>query len=188
MDSAPIPTWPLRQAARIITQGGVVAWPTEAVYGLGCNPYDGQAVARLLRVKRRDPAQGLILIAADLRQLADFVAPVDAAIRDKIMATWPGPYTWILPAAPACPRWLTGRHLGLAVRVTAHPVGRALCRACAMPLVSTSANRHGRPPARTALQTRRQLGRAVDMIIAGAVGGDKNPSQIRDALTGARLR
>ena len=166
----------------------MIAWPTEAVYGLGCNPYDAQAVLRLLRLKRRDPAQGLILTAADFAQFADFIAPPDANLRDKIMPTWPGPVTWILPAAPACPRWLTGDHPGLAVRVTAHPIARALSHACGMPLVSTSANRHGRRPARTALQTRRQLGRQLDMIISGATGGDKNPSQIYHATSGARLR
>ena len=102
--------WRIKQAARVVQAGGIIAYPTEAVYGLGCNPYDAQAVLRLLAIKRRDPAQGLILIGCKLSDFSDFIQPLDMAIEDKVMASWPGPYTWLLPASGHCPVWLRGVH------------------------------------------------------------------------------
>nr|MDQ2696242.1 Sua5/YciO/YrdC/YwlC family protein [Pseudomonadota bacterium] len=118
----------LRQAARILRQGGVIAYPTEAVYGLGCDPRNRRAVQRLLEIKRRPPAKGLILIAADLAQLEPFIDPLPPDRRRLLDAAWPGPVTWLVPARRA-PVWLRGNHPTLAVRVTAHPLAAALCRA-----------------------------------------------------------
>jgi hypothetical protein len=112
----------LRVAARVLANGGVVAYPTEAVYGLGCDPWDGMAVDRILRIKGRHRAKGLILIAADPAQLLPFVEPLPPGRMTEILATWPGPNTWLLPARPTTPAWLTGRFDTLAVRVTAHPL------------------------------------------------------------------
>jgi L-threonylcarbamoyladenylate synthase len=106
----------------------------------------------------------------------------------QVQSHWPGPYTWLLPAAPWVPNWLTGRHTTLAMRVTAHPIAAALCRAAGMPLVSTSANLSGRPPARTPLQAQIRCGGEIDMVLHGATGGLARPTTIRDALTGATLR
>ncbi len=181
-------TWAIKQAADIIIAGGVIAYPTEAVYGLGCNPFDVQAVMRLLGIKRRDPGQGVILIGHSHRQFSDLVRPLDRATHEKIMAHWPGPVTWLLPASADCPRWLRGEHNTLAVRVTAHKQTRRLCGACGLPLVSTSANRHGQPAARTALQVRRRLGDEMDMILAGPTSGHTRPSEIRDAHSNRRIR
>ena len=119
----------LRLAAHLMHRGGVIAYPTEAVYGLGCDPWNGEAVARLLAIKRRDVSKGLILIAADAAQLAPFVEELPAARMAEIRASWPGPHTWLLPARAITPRWLTGRFDTLAVRVTAHPLAaRTLSR------------------------------------------------------------
>jgi L-threonylcarbamoyladenylate synthase len=179
----------LREAARLLQSGGVLAYPTEAVYGLGCDPLDHAAVRRILAFKGRPMAKGLILIAAEFRQLRHFVRPLDDARRmTDVLASWPGPHTWLLPAAPACPVWLTGAHDTLAVRVTAHPLAAALCRTAGMPLVSTSANRAGRPPARTVLQARRRCGPEVDAYLSGPTGGLARPTPIRDAVRGALLR
>jgi L-threonylcarbamoyladenylate synthase len=180
--------WQLRAAVRCIHAGGVIAYPTEAVYGLGCDPLDGDAVMHLLEIKRRPLAQGLILIGAGFAQLAPYVGPVPAPIMKRIQATWPGPVTWLLPAAPGCPYWLRGAHRTIAVRVTAHPLAAALCRAAGHALVSTSANRHRSPPARTALQVERRLGAELDYVLTGKVGPRKHPSEIRDALTGRVVR
>lgn len=180
--------WHLRAAARSIHSGGVVAYPTEAVYGLGCDPLDGDAVFRLLAIKQRPLAQGLILIGADFSQLAPYVGPVSAPVMKRIRASWPGPVTWLLPATPGCPWWLCGAHETIAVRVTAHPLAAALCRAAGHALVSTSANRHGRPAARTHLQVERQLGAELDYVLTGKVGPRKHPSEIRDALSGRIVR
>ncbi len=184
----PRPLWQLKQAAHLLREGGILAYPTESVYGLGCNPLNVHAVMRLLAIKRRDMGKGLILIADDFDQLRPFVGDIPDDRLAEIRHQWPGPVTWLLPSAPWVPYWLTGNHDTLAMRVTAHPIAAALCRAAGMPLVSTSANLSGRPPARTPLQVRLRCGAEVDMILHGATGGERRPSRIRDAVTGATLR
>lgn len=178
----------LRLAARILRQDGVIAYPTEAVYGLGCNPWARDAVERILTIKCRDMDKGLILIAANVEQLRPFVKELTPARMAEIRATWPGPNTWLLPARDEVPRWLRGRFETLAVRVTAHPIAAALCRAFGGALVSTSANRANHPPARTALQVRLRLGAELDAVLGGPCGGCDRPSTIRDGRTGQVLR
>jgi L-threonylcarbamoyladenylate synthase len=178
----------IRVAARTLGAGGVVAYPTEAVYGLGCDPWNGDAVRRVLAIKQRPERKGLILIAADLAQIEPFVEPLEPPRMSEILSTWPGPVTWLLPARPETPAWLTGDHDTLAVRVTAHPLAAALCRTAGSALVSTSANRGGLAPARTALQVRLKLAGEVDYILGGACGKRGQPSTIRDARTGAVIR
>jgi L-threonylcarbamoyladenylate synthase len=176
------------RAARIVLEGGVVAYPTEAVYGLGCLPGDANAVERILRIKRRSSSKGLILIAATIDQLAPLVVLPGTRMRAEIDASWPGPATWVLPARPGVPSWLMGKHRSLAVRVTAHPVARRLCERVGSALVSTSANRSGRPPHRRALGVRCDLGREIDYVLVGALGGAARPTVIRDGQTGRVLR
>ncbi|MCC5809773.1 MAG: threonylcarbamoyl-AMP synthase [Ectothiorhodospiraceae bacterium] len=168
--------------------GGVIAYPTEAVYGLGCNPLDAGAVARLLAAKGRSARKGLILISHDRASLEPFLAPVPKALERQLQETWPGPVTWILPAGRWVPRWLTGGRDTLAVRVTDHPIAAALSREFGLPLVSTSANRSGHPPPRSALQARLRMGTRVDLVVPGATGGLAQPSEIRDGRTGRVLR
>ncbi|MBP8284246.1 MAG: Sua5/YciO/YrdC/YwlC family protein, partial [Chromatiaceae bacterium] len=141
-----------------------------------------------LTMKQRPESKGLILIAAAIQQLTPFVEPLDADRMVAILATWPGPYTWLLPARPETPPWLKGQHATLAVRVTAHPLAAALCRAVGQALVSTSANRATRLPARTALEVRLRLGGAGDYLLAGPCGGRAQCSSIRDGRTGRLLR
>lgn len=183
-----LPLHRLRLAARVIRGGGVIAYPTEAVFGLGCDPLNPDAVGRLLGMKRRDVSKGLILIAADATQLAPFVEPLADARMAEIRATWPGPVTWLLPARPRTPQWLTGRFATLAVRVTAHPLAAALCRLCGGAIVSTSANQSQRRPARNALQVRLAFDEPPDYVLAGACAGSDRPSRIRDGLTGRVVR
>lgn len=180
--------WHLRRAARLLHGGAVIAYPTEAVYGLGCDPLDARAVMRLLELKQRPIEAGLILIAADFAQVEAFLEPLSSALRRKVFATWPGPVTWLLPARPDVPTWLRGRHNSLAVRVTAHAGCAALCRAFGGPLVSTSANPRGRAPARTSLQIHRYFNAAIDYLLPGPLGARARPSAIRDARTGKILR
>lgn len=178
----------LRLASRRIGSGAVLAYPTEAVYGLGCDPWNGDAVRRLLAIKQRSEAKGLILIAAEYAQLEPFVEPLDGVRMETVLATWPGPVTWLLPARVGVPRWLTGRHQTLAVRVTAHPFAAALCKSAGSALVSTSANVSNRPSARTALEVRLAFGSDVDLVLAGPCGARAKPSTIRDGRTGAVIR
>jgi L-threonylcarbamoyladenylate synthase len=180
--------WSLRRAVETVRSGGVIAYPTEAVYGLGCDPLDQDAVERIFALKGRDQAKGLILIASDISQLLPFMAPLSAAVMKTLESSWPGPITWVVPAAPALPHWLSGGRETLAVRVTAHPVASSLCTALEMALVSTSANKSGQAPARTALAVRMLWGDAVDCIMPGDVGGLSKPTEIREALTGKVLR
>lgn len=178
----------LAQAARVLAVGGIVAYPTEAVYGLGCDPLDFDAVARLLALKRRPVEKGVILIAASLAQLEPWLLPLDAAQRARIGDTWPGPNTWLVPCRRSTPYWLRGAHDTLAVRVTAHPLAAALCTAFGGAIVSTSANRAGRPPARSALAVRSRLGGEVDLVLNGALGGQARPTTIRSLATGEVVR
>jgi len=180
--------WQLRDAVRRLRAGGVVAYPTEAVYGLGCDPQNEQAVLDLLALKQRPLQKGLILIAADLTQLAPYLGQLPEARKAQVVQTWPGPATWLLPVAPGTPHWLTGGRDCLAVRVTAHPPARALCLAWDSPLVSTSANPTGRPPARSALQVRHYFDDHLDAILAAPLGGRARPTPIRDGRTGALVR
>lgn len=178
----------IEQAAAAIRNGGLVAYPTEAVFGLGCDPRNRDAVMRLLALKERDVSAGLILIAADIGQLTEFIQPFDAALAARILPTWPGPVTWVVAATATTPDWIRGKHPNVAVRVTAHPMAAALCRAAGTALVSTSANLHGAAPARSECDVQHALGGRVDHILAGSCGEQERPTEIRDAATGAVLR
>lgn len=177
-----------RRIARTLHGGGIIAYPTEAIWGLGCDPLNGDAVLRLLELKRRPWQKGLILIAADFAQLTDYLLPLDTGTEQRVLATWPGPVTWVLPARPDTPSWLTGGRDALAVRVTAHPVAAALCRAFGGALVSTSANISNRRPARSATAVRRIFDDRIDYVVHGPLGGRRQCSEIRDGRNGAVLR
>ena len=180
----------IEEAAEVIRSGGVVAYPTEAVWGLGCDPFDEGAVHRLLAIKQRPVEKGLILIAATLEQLKPLidVAAVPTDRLTQVLSSWPGPHTWVMPATAQAPRWITGVHRGIAVRVSEHPVVIGLCQAYGGALVSTSANLSGKPAVsdRDALDP--LLLPRVDAVVAGHTGGLARPTVIRDALTGQSLR
>ncbi|MEE9423565.1 MAG: Sua5/YciO/YrdC/YwlC family protein [Methylococcales bacterium] len=178
----------LQQIIQHIRTGGLLAYPTEAVYGLGCDPDNHTAVASLLALKSRSPSKGLILIASDIQQLAPYIKPQNTDITAKLKATWPGPVTWLLPAKKTTPKWLTGNHSTIACRVTNHPLVQQLCSTYAGALVSTSANRANQSPCRSAIQVRKQFHSNDLRIISGATGGLIQPTQIFDAATSARLR
>ncbi len=184
----PALAWRLDFAAHQLRRGGVVGYPTEAVWGLGCDPQNARATARLLALKRRTQAQGLILIADRADRFEALLAGLTDAQRQRVVASWPGPNTWLVPHRGLVPDWIRGGHSTVAVRVSAHDGARALCAAFGAPLVSTSANPHGRPPARCRLQLERYFHRRLDAVVPGSVGGRSRPSTIRDACTGALLR
>lgn len=177
-------------ALTALRNGGVIAYPTEGVWGLGCDPRDEAAVMRLLALKQRTVDKGLILIASDEAQLADFVdmSTLDAATREVVRASWPGPNTWIVPASSTAPRWITGSHDGIAVRVTAHPQVIALCNGFGGALVSTSANLASAPSPRCRDELDPRIVAGVDAVGPGETLGRALPSTIRDARSGALLR
>lgn len=174
----------------LLKAGGVITYPTEAVWGLGCDPANETAVHKVLALKQRPIAKGMILVAASPDQLDGWVRldALPAARREAVLASWPGPNTWIVPAGARAPRWITGAHDGIAVRVSAHPLVAALCQAWGGPLVSTSANLAGGEPARSRDQLDPRLLAQLDGIVDGQVGRNAQPTTIRDALSGAVLR
>ena len=180
----------LDESVAALRRGGLIAYPTEGVWGLGCDPFDEAAVLRLLALKRRAVDKGLILVAASLAQLeglVDWRALPDAR-REAVLAGWPGPHTWILPATARVPRWITGDHDGVAVRVSAHPVVAALCTAFGGAIVSTSANRAAEPPPRARAELAAGFAAGVDAVVAGDTAGLAQPTPIRDARDGTILR
>ncbi|RZU38663.1 translation factor SUA5 [Fluviicoccus keumensis] len=178
----------LRQAVRVLDNGGVIAYPTEAVWGLGCDPFNRAAVLRLLEIKQRPMHKGLIIIAAEVGQVLPWLGGLTVGQCRRVIETWPGPNTWVVPVGHDFPEWVRGDHASVAVRVSAHPGVQALCRRYGGALVSTSANRTGLPPARSALQVQCGLRGQVDYRLPGRLGGQNKPTLIRDALTGQVLR
>jgi L-threonylcarbamoyladenylate synthase len=178
----------IAEAVAALRAGGVIAYPTEAVYGLGCDPFAQGSVARLFALKQRPASQGVLLVAADFPQVEKFIgdAPADAIARAR--ETWPGPHTWVFPRSAATPAWLSGDHPGIALRITAHPLAAQLCRAFGGALVSTSANRHGTVPARSATEVQAAFAGALAYILDGPTGGLERPTPIRDAISGEVLR
>lgn len=176
-----------RALRRYLKSGGVVAYPTESCYGLGCDPNNRNAVKKILRLKKRPQAKGVILIAARFKQLQPFLAPLSKEQIARAHAVWPGPHTWLMPTRKHCPAWLSGNHNSLAVRVTAHPDAARLCKNAGMALVSTSANLSGGKAARTARHCRALFGSQV-WILPGLVGRRRKPSTIQDFLTGRIIR
>lgn len=184
-------TMSVSTAADLMRAGGVVAYPTEYCFGLGCDPRNEHAVQRILSIKQRSVEQGLILIAAELEQVHNYAELDQLPTIAEIKQSWPGPVTWVLPALADTPPWITGQHKSVAMRVTAHALCQSLCIEFGGAIVSTSANRHGQPAAVSVQEVARQLGDEVDLILDGPLANDdsnRSSSSIRDARSGETLR
>jgi L-threonylcarbamoyladenylate synthase len=177
-------------AVDALQQGGVIVYPTEAVFGLGCDPDNKQAVESLLAIKQRPVEKGLILIADNYGQLLKYIddskIPMDK--RADIFSSWPGAITWVMPAAKDTPKWLTGQFDTIAVRVTNHPTVKKLCQEFGKPLVSTSANLSGQDTVTSITQARNEFGEQVAFYVDEALGGNTQPSTIKDVMTGKVFR
>lgn len=178
----------LHRACHALLQGGVIACPTEAVWGLSCDPFDPEAVARLLELKDRPVSKGLILVAARESQLEFLLGDLEPHARRTLSASWPGAATWLVPHRGRVPAWVHGSHDTVALRVSAHPVVVRLCESFGEPLVSTSANPGGARPARHLFQVKRYFGNTLDDILPGRLGGLPRPTPIRDLESGVELR
>ena len=172
----------------ILQQGGVIAYPTEAVFGLGCDPLNESAVKKLLQIKNRSINKGLILIAADYQQIKPYIQELAPEKMQAILNTWPGAFTWIFKSSSLTPKWIRGDHETVAVRVTNHPIAKQICQAFAGAIVSTSANVAEQAPARTAAEVAAMFEDGIDLIVDAECGSNKNPTQIRNALTGEIFR
>lgn len=186
MAYAPSP-FKLRMTRQVLNRGGVIAYPTEAVYGLGCNPLNLYAVEKILQLKQRPADKGLILIGSRLEHLQAFTE-IQLQDNDKLRSTWPGAVTWILPARPEVPYLLRGRHSGIAMRLTDHPVAAAICDYFDGAIVSTSANIATHPALRTATAVHACFGQQLDLVLHGDTNRHAQPSEIRDYLSGGVLR
>jgi len=178
----------IQTAVKFLNDGEIIAYPTEAVYGLGCDPHNLSAINRLLTIKQREWHKGLILIAAEFAQLTPFILPLSSEILQRVQATYPSAITWLLPARPQVSELLRGNSDKIAVRVTAHSQAAALCQAWGGALISTSANVSTQPPATTADQVQQIFGNSIGYILSGKVGTRTRPSEIRDAFTNQVIR
>lgn len=178
----------MHSAAQYIKQGGVIAYPTEAVYGLGCHPKAEQAIQRILKIKRRPWQKGLILVASTVQQIEPYLSKDGLALVDCFKEQHKRPVTWLLPVREDVSLLLRGEHQKIAIRLSTNPFVKALCNAANSALVSTSANRAGQPEMTTAEEVRCHMGSELDMIIDGPTGGHTRPSSIIDAQTREILR
>ncbi len=191
----PVNAWHLRLAVWVLRQGGQVLHATEGVWGLAADPWNAAAVSGLLSIKGRSQSKGLIVIGASADMFAEEIQALDSAWRRRVTDSWPGPVTWILPTR-RFPQWVTGGRNTVAVRVPGHPQARALCQMFGGPLVSTSANLSGHPPARRRLQAvafrsglndLRGSGVPQIFLLPGETLGRAGPSEIR-LLDGRYIR
>ena len=178
----------IANAVTALRAGGVVAYPTEFCYGLGCDPGNHQALERLIKIKRRQAEQGLILIAASIDHVNDYAELESLPLSTKIKASWPGPFTWLLPVKESVSTWVKGRHDTVAMRVTAHPSSQLLCQQYGGAIVSTSANRHGQEALLSASAVESEMGVELDFILDAPLGNAAAPSIIQDGVSGQRLR
>ncbi|GIU46461.1 threonylcarbamoyl-AMP synthase [Shewanella sairae] len=176
--------------AELVKQGGVIAYPTEAVYGLGCDPDNNDAIEQLLQIKQRPWQKGLILVAGEYQQLTPYIdeSQLTAEQLEFAKSKWPGPYTFIMPIKPGLSQLLSGSFDSIAVRVTAHEGVKALCAAINKPIVSTSANLSGQEPALSAVSIKQQFTGMIAGLVKGDLGTQASPSTIIDAKTGTILR
>lgn len=180
----------ITQATKALQAGKVIAYPTEAVFGVGCDPDNQAAIEALLELKQRPVEKGLILIAATYEQLLDYIdeSQLSAEQIAQVKATWPGPVTWVMPVKSSVLKAVTGQFDSVAVRVSDHPIVQELCLAFGKPITSTSANLTTLPPCRTQEEVIEQLGLDKVTLVEGKVGGLDKPTQIRDARSEKVLR
>ena len=176
----------IKQAAAACHHGGVICYPTESVFGLGCDPQNHIAVMSLLQLKKRPANKGLILIAASIEQLQPYIKASPKEL--KKLATPSSPTTWLVDPSTFTPCWITGQHKKIAVRITQHPVAKQLCNQLRHPIVSTSANPAGKKPAKTILKSRIYFKDNVDYYLCAQTGGLNKPTQIIDLDSNTVIR
>lgn len=179
----------LHDAVTAVQDGHLIAYPTEAVFGFGCNPYNDLAIKKILTIKKRSAAKGLIVVAANFLQLKNLIASnIPRRILERALQTWPGPYTWLFPPKKNISYLLTGEFATIAVRVSAHPTIQQLCIALDSPIVSTSANISGEPSLKEYKLVCNKFSGIIDYICPGAITGITKPTIIRDLMTGETVR
>lgn len=182
MISSPTPQ-NINKAAHIIKNGGLIAYPTETVYGLGADPHNVDAIAKIFSTKGREENKGIILLIRDQSDLPTLVETVTPTAQTLIDAFWPGPLTLIFKALPSLPSALTGGLDTIALRHSSSPITTQLLNALRTPITSTSANRSGTPPCTSAHDVQNTLGDHLDFILDGGTSPDTLPSTLVDVST-----
>jgi L-threonylcarbamoyladenylate synthase len=171
----------LKLAVEVIRSGGIIAYPTESVFGLGCDPFNEDAVKNLLQLKQRSVDQGLILVASHIRQIVPLIQPIEANDLARALKTWPGHYTWVFPPSKIVPDWISGKNGSIAIRLSMHPIVVQLCTQLNQPLVSTSANLSNQDNLNSIKDIKTIFGDKIGFYLDAPVGNAKKPSTIQDA-------
>ncbi|MCH9644291.1 MAG: threonylcarbamoyl-AMP synthase [Gammaproteobacteria bacterium] len=179
---------PIKAAAQALRQGKIIAYPTESVFGFGCDPFNHDAITSLLQLKNRPFYKGFILVAADWEQVESLTQQISPMLLWQIQNTWPGPITWVFPASHEVPEWIRGNNENVALRISDHPIIQEICKVYGGPIVSTSANVSGEIPTANYNTTKMAYGDKVAYIVPGETGGLSKPTKICDAITGDILR
>lgn len=182
-----MPSSEVERAVQFLQQGGVVAHATEGVWGLACDPWNKTAVNRILTIKKRSIDLGFIVIGTDSSSFQEELDTVEPEIRRKVVASWPGHVSWILPSN-RFPDWVTGNRTAVAARVPDHKQARKLAMLFGKPVISTSANVSGSEPALTMEEVCQKFGDIVDFVLPGEVGTVVGPSRILNAVDDVKIR
>jgi len=181
--------WKVHFAAHVIRQGGVIAHPSESVWGLACDPFNPCAVAKLLTLKQRPASKGLILISGDAQHFSPLLNILPEALQARFNAQQSHPSTWLVPDVEnQVPRCVKGQHSTAAIRVVDHAELADLTHILGHPIVSSSANPAGLTPAKSLFKVHQYFSNQLEYILPAALGGFSRPSIIRDLQTAKTLR
>jgi L-threonylcarbamoyladenylate synthase len=178
----------LHDSLQALREGGVIAFPSESVFALGCDPFNHDAVTKLLQLKQRPISKGFIILAADWSQVDHLVQAIPPQALARALATWPGPVTWTFPCTDEAPEWVRGDHDSIAIRISDHPICNDLCIQSGGPIISTSANLNGQAPATDERALNLIFPEGIDCVIAGSTGERTTPTPILDVITGETYR
>jgi len=174
-------------AVEYLKNGKIIAYPTETVFGIGCDPYKKDSVNRIFEIKKRPLVKKFILIASSYEQLTDVVNM--EKITDEVLKSWPGPNTWLVPPNKKLPEWLINKDNGLiAVRVSKNSAVKEMCEKFGKPIISTSANLYDSEALRNYEEVEKVFSETIDYLVIGETSKQKKPSTIKNMLTGEVIR
>jgi len=171
---------------RFIRQGGIIAYPTESCFGLGCDPRNRKAINKIIKLKKRSLNKNFILIGSSIKQFNYFLNPLDNSTSTNLFSKWPGPHTWLMTANNRCPNWLKSNSK-IALRISSFSSCQLLTKSLDMAITSSSLNLTGKIPLKNYRDVCRFLPKQVKLI-KGRVGKSKRPSVIQDFKTKKIIR
>ena len=166
---------------RFIRRGGIIAYPTESCFGLGCDPKNKKEINKIIKLKKRSLNKNFILIGSSLKHFDSFTNSFNDVTKKKLFSKWPGPHTWVIKANHRCPNWLKSNSK-LALRIPSFSSCQALINSIDMAITSSSLNLSGKIPLRNYRDAYKFLPDKVKLI-KGRIGNNRNPSVIQDFKT-----